>query len=233
MSCNKLWRLATAVALMAIVSEQASAASGAYAVDDADIGKPGDCKIESWASFGDNRDRAFVASPACVVNLGVPVELGAQVTRSRVDGVWSTSFGPKAKINIVPSSNGVGIGLTGAATWDQHGQSVGSLVNVPVTFQARENVRINLNLGWAYDAMARVSYLNWGAGFEWEFIDKVTLIGEVYGLAGKTIAQETDPRAQVGLRFTPVKALDLDVIYGRNINGRDSHWITTGVNFRF
>jgi hypothetical protein len=49
---------------------------GAYYVDDAEIGKVGSCEIESWSSFAASGDRIAVFSPACVVKLGAPVELG-------------------------------------------------------------------------------------------------------------------------------------------------------------
>jgi hypothetical protein len=52
---------------------------GAYYVDDAEIGKPGSCEIESWSSFAANGDRIAVFSPACVLNLGRPVELGTNI----------------------------------------------------------------------------------------------------------------------------------------------------------
>jgi hypothetical protein len=42
-----------------------------------------------------------------------------------------------------------------------------------------------------------------------------------------------EPRAQVGLRWTPAESVDFDVIYGRNIAGENAHWFTLGVNFRF
>jgi hypothetical protein len=54
---------------------------GPYYVDDAEIGKPGSCEIESWGSFAINGDHILVFSPACVVNLGAPVELGMNLVR--------------------------------------------------------------------------------------------------------------------------------------------------------
>jgi len=61
------------------------------------------------------------------------------------------------------------------------------------------------------------------------------LIGEVFGLAGQR--QEgrsvTEPRAQIGLRWTPAEAFDIDLIYGRNIAGENANWLTVGLNLRF
>lgn len=230
---------------VALAPEAARAAGGAYVVDDVEIGKPGDCKVESWAQGSSNRDFAAVASPACVVNLGIPVELGGTIARARLDEVWTTAAGPKAKINIIPVETGkIGVGLAGSAGWNLGtGQFLGNSIYVPLTYQLHDDFRINLNGGWSYDGAARLSYVYWGAGFEWNFVKPVTLIGEVYGLYGNLPAVEEDvapaprsirePRAQIGLRFTPEKNFDVDVIYGRNIAGENAHWLTLGLNLRF
>ena len=48
--------------------------------------------------------------------------------------------------------------------------------------------------------------------------------------ASNTLVQ---PRAQIGVRFTPQDNIDLDLIYGHNITGENSHWLTVGLNLRF
>jgi hypothetical protein len=63
------------------------AAGGAFVVDDAEIAKPGDCKVESWVSSASNHDLLGVVSPACVANIGRPVELGFSVARFRSEGL--------------------------------------------------------------------------------------------------------------------------------------------------
>ena len=47
---------------------EARAANGAYAVDAADVGDAGSCKVESWLSVASNTDFSAVANPSCVVN---------------------------------------------------------------------------------------------------------------------------------------------------------------------
>ena len=72
-------------------------------------------------------------------------------------------------------------------------------------------------------------------GFEWNFVQPLTLIGEVFGLAGprQEARSVTEPRAQIGLRWTPAEAFDIDLIYGRNITGENANWLTLGLNLRF
>jgi hypothetical protein len=235
--------LATALAVTAPTS--ALAAGGAFAVDDSEIGKPGDCKVESWASFASNRDLIAAAAPACVVALGVPVELGGQLQRTRAGDVWGTSGTLKGKVNLIPvEGHAFGLGLSGGSSWDLlTGVHTAGFVNVPVTFQPHENFRININGGWQYDNAAKLHYLTWGAGFEWNFVKPLTLIGELYGQAGKlptagedeapTPRSITEPRTQLGLRITPQDNLDIDLIWGRNITGENAHWGTLGLNLRF
>jgi hypothetical protein len=223
---------------------RAEAAGGAFAVDDAEIGAPGSCKVESWVSFASNHDFVGVVNPACVANIGRPVELGAALTRARADDEWTTPGTLKAKTNLVPlDPHKIGVGLAGGITWDlRSGQNTTINVNVPVTFKINEQFKINVNGGWLWDRIAELHYLTWGAGFEWNFIKPVTLIVEVFGQAGRLpgfAADEpppsrsiTQPRVQAGLRFTPHEKIDLDLIYGRNITGENANWFTVGLNVR-
>lgn len=216
----------------------AYAAGGAFAVDDSDIGKPGDCKVESFFVTGPGGDFIASAAPACVANVIVPAELGLQFSRSRFDHEYGTSLTAKAKINIRPSEVGkVGIGFSGGTSFDlvAHENS-GSFVNVPVTFALTEQFKINVNGGWTYDRVADLNWATWGAGFEWNFVKPLTLIGEVFGQAGHEIAgasKVNEPRFQLGLRYTPRESIDFDVIYGNNITGEGGDWGTAGVNVRF
>lgn len=234
-----------ALLLLTLKPETGLAAGGAFAVEDAEIGKPGDCKVESWASFATNHNLVAVTSPACVVNFGMPVEVGGQFERSRADSVWETTGVLKGKANLIPvEGHAFGLAIMGGGIWDlRTGASNGGFINVPVTFQVRENVRINLNGGWHYDRADRTHSAIWGASVEWNFVKPVTLIAEVYGEYGNLpLAEEgeaptaratREPRAQIGLRITPHDNVDIDLIWGHNIRGENAHWMTVGLNLRF
>jgi hypothetical protein len=136
------------------------------------------------------------------------------------------------------------LAIEGGGSWDLiTGANTGSFFFIPVTFQLRKDFRINLNGGWAYDNVAKINYATWGAGFEWSFAGPFKLIGEVYGQLGRlppvndgdpppdrSIVQ---PKVQLGVRYTPQDKIDVDVIWGHNINGENAHWLTLGVNLRF
>lgn len=243
------FRRLTGMTLLAVAHvlapASAFAAGGAFAVDDSEIDKPGACKVESWASFAGNHDFIAAVAPACVVKLGIPIEFGAQYQRSRSDSAWGTSGTLKAKTNLIPAEgNAFGLGLSGGTSWNLiSGANTGGFINVPITLQLRDSFKINLNTGWMYDTPSKIGYVTWGAGFEWNFVKQVTLIGEVYGQDGRLVTPDIDaapsnnsvrePRSQLGLRFTPKENVDFDVIWGRNITGENANWVTLGVNLRF
>src|SRR5207302_1283102 len=83
---------------------------GAYYVDDAEIGKSGSCEIESWSSFARTGDRIAVFSPACVVDIGRPVEFGTNLVELRSAGQEDVLATLTGKTVPIP------IGRTGAAT---------------------------------------------------------------------------------------------------------------------
>src|SRR5687767_6144979 len=108
-------------------------AAGGFVVDDADVGKPGDCKIESWVSSASNHDVIGVVSPACVANVGRPVEIGFSLARFRFDGVWSSELVIKGKTNLLPVEKGkLGLAISGGTAFDLlTGENSGSFINVP------------------------------------------------------------------------------------------------------
>jgi hypothetical protein len=229
------------LALLFISSTPLQAAGGAFAVDDSEVGKPGECKVESWVSFADNKSNDFIGAvaPACVANLGRPVELGVQMQRARGDGEWGTGLTLKAKTNLIPlEGNRFGLGISGSTGWDLiTGENTGGAVNVPLTFEISEPLKFNLNAGWLHESAGNLNWFTWGAGFEWNIVKPVTFIAEVFGQAGDLPPGESssvrEPRLQAGLRYTPVENVDFDLIYGRNITGEDANWVTLGLNLRF
>ncbi len=207
-------------------------AAGAFGVDDSEIGKPGECKVESWLSLAGNGDQMFVTSPACVVNFFRPFELGGTLARTRADNVWGTGLALKAKTNLLSAETSpVGVGIAGGivlnlVTHEHHA----TFVYMPITFVLSEVFRVNVNAGWLQDHIERKDFAAWGAGFEWVVLKNattVTLIAEIFGQSPKP------PAVQAGIRFTPQEKVDFDLVYGRNLAGEHANWITAGVNLRF
>jgi hypothetical protein len=219
--------------------DQARAAGAAYQVDTAEVSEPGSCKVESWVSSADNRDLIASVAPACVVNMFRPVEISAQFSRTRSDGEWGTGAAPKLKTNLVPTALGSwGFAISAIASYDLiTKENTAFSVTVPATLRVSNVVRINLNAGWQRDRILNHDYFTYGAGFDWRTPDNVwTITGEVFGQIGAAEAEDrgsVDPRLQLGLRYRPVDAFNVDLIYGRNLTGERANWITLATVMRF
>jgi hypothetical protein len=223
------------VALL-VASGHAEAANGAYAVDAADISDLGSCKVESWYSMATNSDFAAVANPSCVVEITRPVELSVLTNHSRSDGEFSTTLAPKAKINLEPTGIGkFGVSALASGTFDAvTGQNTAVFAEIPATYRFNETMRINLNAGWLWDRTVDRHYFTYGVGFDWKFTDVLQYTVELYGQAGRAeFASVIQPRVQTGVRYRPNDIFSVDVIYGRNITGENSNWITLGTTIRF
>jgi hypothetical protein len=225
-----------------------AAADGAFVVEDAEVGKPGSCKVEAWGSAADNRDSNVVAVGSCVVNIGRPVELEAGFARFRDGGEMGSELGLKGKTQLFESGK-FSAALAVETAFDVlTGRHAEIAAVVPLTYEFSEQFKLNVNAGWSWDRIDDRHFFTWGAGVEVKPIDKVTLIAEVFGEIGPRTRElvfedgevflEVGPRPkwpafQAGLRYTPLPAFDIDFIYGRNITGVDANWFTIGVNARF
>jgi hypothetical protein len=232
---NLITVLSLAMAAIWIVP-QARAAGTAFAVDTSEISETGSCKVESWLSWASNRDLVGTANPACVVDIFRPVELSAQIARSRADDEWATSVTPKAKTKIVPTQIGsFGLAVAAGTSFDlTTSENTSVYAYAPATLRLSEIVRINVNGGWLWDRTVDRHYLTYGIGLDWKLTDILTLTAETFGQLGSSQDPAvTQPRFQTGLRLRPIDRLSFDVIYGHNINGESADWITVATTVRF
>jgi hypothetical protein len=206
---------------------------GAYYVDDAEIGKPGSCEIESWSSFAANGDRIAVFSPACVVNPGRPVEVGTNLVDLRSNGQEDVLATLTAKTVPIPiGRNGFGLAIAGAIVYDPLNQTgSGLIINIPLSFEFSKQLRVNINFGAQYYSGGEPNglFATAGAGVSWNFVPHWSVISEVFALMGPG---QTNPRFQTGLRYSPTKDIDCDLIYGRNLLGEGANWVTFGLTVR-
>jgi hypothetical protein len=226
--------------LATVLSSESTWAAGAFVVEDADVDHPGACKIETWVSAAANGDRIGALNTGCVFDFGHPVEISPKFQRQRSSGVWESDLSLQGKTNILPTGIGrFGVALQGGPEFDLvSGQFSSAFINVPATYQFDERFKIHLNGGVNYERETDRYWLTWGAAFEWKFAEPqpFTLIGEVFGQSGHSDPLQpglNEPRAQIGLRYSPIETVDFDVIYGRNVTGETSNWITVGINVRF
>jgi hypothetical protein len=233
-ACSRALALALFLILLLPVPQALAArVGGAYYVDDAEIGKAGSCEIESWSSFAANGDRIAVFSPACVFNLGPPVELGTNLLNLRSEGEGDSIATLTAKTVPIPiGPTGFGLAISGAVVYDPLERTgSGLIVNVPVTFDFSKQLRVNLNFGAQYyfNGDPHGLFATAGAGVSWNFVPQWSVISEVFALMGPG---QSNPRFQSGLRYSPTKDIDCDLIYGRNLTGEGANWVTVALTLR-
>ncbi|OPB03669.1 hypothetical protein [Pseudomonas synxantha] len=219
--------------ILALVSK-ANAAGGAYVVDDGAINAPGECNIDAWHTTNRHAGSTHneTLSPACTFS-GMPwVQWGAALSRATDAGKGETQVSPQVKAQLL-SREDLGLELAVAAgahiALDRQHAFDGADFNLPLTWQAMDALRLNLNAGWnhAYNDGAQQHRLTWGMGFEYQLAQVLTLIGERYGQEGGEQAWQAGPRFHVG------KFVDVDLVVGRSLTGDRAQWLTTGATFRF
>jgi hypothetical protein len=228
---------AAAFLLLALAIPRAAlAANGATAVDDTDIDPIGNCKVDSWYSAASNSDRLGVVAAGCVFNVGQPLDITTSFARLRQSHDWTSGAAVKFRTFRIESGK-VSALFSAAVAYDFTNSEVADvLVNIPVTFQLLENLKLNLNGGWLHNLPGDLHWATWGVSVDWSVNQRFSLIGELFGLVGDRDPDRPharDPRAQLILRYKPNENLDFDVAYGRNILGENANWITVGVNVRF
>lgn len=229
---------AALIVFSAFIAEAAKAAGTAYNVDTSEVSDS--CKLESWASFAKNRDVFSALSASCGFEFYKWTEVSAQFNRSRADGDWTSGFTPKVKIKLKESDVGVfGLAVSTFGTFDTAtGDNTSYTILVPSTVRLSNVTRVSLNLGYTRDNVLRRDFLSYGAGIDVRTLKNDWIATfEVFGLAGgsdESVSRSVvRPRAQVGLRWRPVDAWSADILYGRNLSGENSHWITFATAYRF
>jgi len=217
--------------------EKARAAGGSYMVDDFDVNDAGICTLEASYGAARNGDIIAASTPGCGFKLGkLPMEIDGEFQRTRASDVWTANAGTTVKAVLLPMTNHVGIGLSTTALWDTTtGASASTNINLPVTLELTNQLRLHVNGGWLYDRGFGQSFATWGISPEYTLNRYVQLTVELFQQSGKTVDPRTvnTPRLQTGVRLSPTDKLDIDVIYGRNINGENAHWVTVGFTVEF
>ncbi len=214
------------------------AAGTAYAVDTAEVGDAGNCKVEGWHSLpGRGGDRSTTLSAGCVVSQWPRAEVGLEVVRGRSDDEKFRTFSPRVKLNLMPTAIGVpGVAVAGGTVHEARagGELSGAYAYVPVTLRVSTELRFNANAGWTVDVPNDRNFATYGLGFDWLFWRKFSMTVEGFGqFNGDNLGWETRPRFQAGVRYRPVDAFSVDAIFGRNIAGTGGDWFTISSAYRF
>lgn len=216
------------LALSLGLAEGAWAAGGAHVIDDAAVEAAGVCHLEAWITrLGPGRGVAS-ASPACTPHAWPQVELGVGLAHLE-DEEDATTVGPAIKLNLRPVEHGLGVSLAAAGAWNvRSGRLETAGVTAPLTLQAGERLRFNLNGGWLYARGGDHQHMAFaGAQVEVQVFSTVTVMAEAFG------RDRGLPGAQVGLRWTRRQGdLDLDLLVGRRVDGVAHTAVTVGLTVR-
>jgi len=216
-----------ASSLLCVASAQAS--GNEHVVDDAAVETPGVCHWEAWATRLSRARGLINLSPACTRKARPRLEMGGGLQRAWSDGAAETTIGPTLKVNILPETRGVGLGLAGAAGYGvRAGHLETASLIAPVTVPVGETLRVNLNAGWSYVRLgARRHAAFVGAQAEWTLTRDLTLMGETFKREGGRAG------GQLGVRWTPGGGrFDLDLVAGRRIDGASPRAISVGLTVR-
>ncbi|AOE87667.1 hypothetical protein [Pseudomonas sp. TCU-HL1] len=223
------------VLLLSLLS-RAHASGGAYRVDDAAINSPGECNLDAWHQRDRHQGNHYqsVLSPACTF-IGLPevqVQLGTALAREGEAGERHTRLSPELK-TLLASSEELGLALALALSADvyldrRHGFEGGG-INLPLTYQPAEPLRLNAGLGYshAYADGDRNNRWNWGMGLEYGVGEPLTLIAERFCEADGERGWQAGPRLHLGER------LDIDLVFGGHLNGERQRWLGSGATLRF
>jgi len=228
---------ARAFALLAMLAgaalagaSSARAAGGAYLVDDYEVLEPGQCQIETWATFARNRERSFVAAPSCTPAALPWLQVGVGFERSGMTGDWASASELTLKASIVPIERfGVGVGLAANLVYDHTERRKGGGSAIAIfTLEPIQRTRLHLNVGYERDHIAQRDFGLWGVGASIEPIDNLAFIAEA---SGRSDGQRV---VQAGVRPTFFDGrVDVDFIVGRRFKVDPTTWFTVGAAIRF
>lgn len=233
------WRLlfvgaTLGVTLLLALLSRANAAGGAYQVDDAAINPAGECNVDAWHQRSRHQGRQYqtVLASACTFTALPDLQLGAALARDRLDAAGQTLVSPELK-TLLLSREDIGLAVALAASADfvfdrRHAFEAAEL-NLPLTYQPGEPLRLNANLGWghAHDDGERNHRWRGGLGLEYAAADALTLIAERFGEQRGGQGWQAGPRLHLG------QALDLDLVMGRQLNAGGDRWLVTGATLHF
>jgi len=207
-------------------------ASGPYVVDDAAITPPGSGQIETWVSLS-TRGHSFHFLPATALGAVPFLEWTVGLNTGRLEGERATSLILQGKVLLRPEPERAGeVGLAASAgvriSLDGEGATDAALTGI-ATLAATDRLLLHGNLGVARDRIGRVSSLTWGARAEAAVIPELLAIhGEVFGTSASRAG------FQLGLRPTLAGgAMDLELVFSRNLDDERESWATLGLALRF
>lgn len=210
------------VGVSAIIAMPASAAGGAYLVDDASITPAGHCQLETWLQRLSGGQSLLTANPACSTG---PVEWTVGIASQAHP--FQHQEAPAVKWMLRdPDRHPWGLALQANITYT-NGHVLTQTTYMAATFglDAAKRWSLNTEVG-----ELRRRGANWrplaGVGLEWKMTSTITVLGEhLRSSRGPSVSQ-------AGMRW--LRGHDsVDLIVGHNGFPTHDRWITLGWNLAF
>lgn len=209
---------------------QVHAAGGHHAIDDAALVDPGQCQIETWVDRERGGGRTLLhVGPACRVGA---LELGANFDRVRLhhaadpqDRETVVVVGPQLKW-VTPLSDSVNVGVAVSANWrDTRPRWAGTVVVLPLTWQASPSLALHVNLGRDFRPH-EPSLARGGAALEWTATPQWSFVAERF--------RESEAHFwRVGARYAVNDKVSADLSQARGLARGAPVWWTLGLNWAF
>jgi hypothetical protein len=221
------------------------------AVDDADPADPGQCEVEAGVCYERTPDCTHWDYPVgAALGLGCGVEVGVGFggqLEERVEvvehtgsersctehGVGDLVLGVKWRlINSCPlGARHALVPSVKFPTADDdkdlgNGETDYDLTWV-VSRDLGEAMGVHANLGYSWIGGGNDDILHCGVAFDWRFADALQWVGEVFAEEELTGGAQTVAQADLGLRWTSLKCLTLDIAAGTKVSGEAPDLVVT------
>lgn len=215
------------LALILTIAASPALARDPYIVDDAGIADKGIVNSTNWLSHSNQHEN--IGNMALAYQVFTNLETTVQAMRDIGAGNNDTQFTLQEKYLWHDAPTWLS-SVTGGVSYDMIDQKLaGAYAYIPLTWNVSPVFSVNLNGGWQYSHPTEQTAATWGINAAWQATKQISFTAEEFGhTSGR-------PGQQAGIAWQPPGQTIFigDLVYGHDINGSDSQWITTGLSFSF
>lgn len=221
-------------AALALALAGPSWAGRPLATEDADVLDRGECEWESFAAreSASGEPSARTASTQVGCGVGAMTQAAIAYSRGRFAGETTPAWALVGKTGLLPrEGEGLGLTLAWALGWQRAPGSSwkheASALVLVATKSFADRFTAHANLGWSRSESERLNTTTWNAAVEWSAVDRLDLMGEVYG------DDRGRPWLGLGARYAISERLSVDTSWAvRNDTPHVRLW-TVGVKLGF
>ncbi|EJL85729.1 hypothetical protein PMI16_03349 [Herbaspirillum sp. CF444] len=224
------------MAVHGLLGMQSAYAAGAMNVDDAQVLDANKCQLEAWGKFNRDGTERWL-NPSCNLTGNLEISWGNSWQRD-ANGMYLSNSQLQGKTVFKEmSANSYGVGMLGGVVRqtdsgdDNDGarrRSWNYYSKLLTSFSFKDDaVLLHTNLGFNHRGKEQTTRLTWGLGNETRLMERLSLIGEVFG------ENKGKPGYQGGIRAKLVPDhVEMDLTYG-NTFGRETQgrYVVLGLRF--